>query len=97
MHKNKIIDEIVFKVGEKRELTMTVHSDDSNENVVIASAEFELREQFGDKTVQRGSCEVDGAEAVVFLDLAEKGLHELKVTAYVGREVIIKTANIKVV
>jgi hypothetical protein len=90
-------DEIIFNEGEKRELTATVSSYNSKEVVVIASATFELKKQFGGEIVQEGQCEVVGSEAIVFLDLAEKGSYELEVTTRVGREEIIKKAIIKVV
>jgi hypothetical protein len=93
MHKG----EIVFYEGEKRELTATVHSEDPDEVVVIASAEFELRAQLTGEVVQSGVCEVNDCGAVVFLDLAEKGSYELKVTTHVGREDIVDKHLIRVV
>lgn len=89
--------EIIFYEGEKRELTATVHSEKPDEAVTIASAEFELRNQLTDEIVQSGGCEVEGCEALVYLDLAAKGVYELKVTSHVGREDIVDKHIIKVV
>lgn len=89
-------DEIIFNEGEKRELTASVSSKNSGEVVVVASAEFELVDQATEEVVQAGNCEVLGDEAVVFLDLAEKGRYTLKTTLKVGREVIVDTRTVKV-
>lgn len=89
--------EIIFYEGEKRELTATVHSENPDEVVVIASAEFELRNQLTGDLVQSGGCNVEGCEALVYLNLETKGVYELKVTSHVGREVIVDKHTIKVV
>lgn len=83
------VNKITFYEGEKREVTATVTSRNSKETAVIASAEFELRKTYDNSIIQKGSCEVIGNEATVFLDLVKKGEYELKVISSVGREVVI--------
>lgn len=83
-------DEIRFYEGEKREVTAIVRSRNSDEAVVIAKAEYELKKQFNDEILQSGNCEINGAEATAFLDFdLPEGNYTLKIKSNVGREVII--------
>lgn len=90
-------NEINFFEGERKEITATIRSKSPNETVVITSATFEVLKRYDGSTIQQGLCEVDGNEAAVLLELNEKGSYELKITASVGREVIMEKAIIKVV
>ena len=85
------VNKLTFEEGEKREVTTTITSANSKETIVIASAEFELVKAYGNSVTQKGNCEIIGNQAISFLDLAQKGEYELKVTMKVGREVVIKT------
>lgn len=84
-----MLDKIIFYEGEKREVSSTVHPINTKETAVIARAEFELKKAYDGSIVQNGLCEINGNEAVAFLDFATKGSYELEITSYVGREVII--------
>lgn len=90
-------NEINFFEGERKEIKATIRSKTPNETVVITSADFELTNRYNGSIVQQGPCEVDGNEAAILLELNEKGNYELKITASVGREVIIEKAVIKAV
>lgn len=83
------VNKITFHEGEKREVNVTVTSRNSQDLVVIALANYELKRTSDNTIAQQGSCEVKGSEITIFLDLVERGMYELKVTASVGREVII--------
>ena len=85
-----------FKKGEKRELTAVVNSKNPKDVVVIASSEYELKKSLDGSIVQKGSCEIEGNEATVFLDLSQKGKFELEITSSVGREVIKSKSSIVV-
>lgn len=89
-------NKITFNEGEKREITAIVTSKNQKETVVIASADYELKKAVDGSIVQKGSCEITGNEATVFLDLAKKGEYNLKVISSVGREVIISKTTITV-
>lgn len=92
-----LADEIKFYEGEKREITAVIHSKKPKETVVIAKAEYELKKQFGDEILQSGNCEIEGAEATVFLDFElPKGNYTLKIKSKVGREVIISKVPIEI-
>lgn len=83
-------DEIRFFEGEKREVTAVVRSRNSDESVIIASAEYELKKQFSDEVLQSGKCEIKANEATAFLDFnLSKGNYQLEIKSNVGREVII--------
>lgn len=84
------VNKITFHEGEKREVTVVVTSRNLQELVIIADASYELKKTSDNEIVQRGSCEIEGSEVTIFLELVERGMYELKVTALVGREVIIE-------
>lgn len=90
-------NEIRFYSGEVKEVTAVVHSRTDNEIVVINSASYELRTIPQNLIVEEGVCEVKGNEALVLLEMNEKGIYEITVTAHVGREKIIEKSMIKVI
>lgn len=83
------VNKITFHEGEKREITAVITSKNLQDLVIIASADYELKKTGDSAVVQKGSCEIEGNEVTIFLDLIERGVYELKITASVGREVII--------
>ena len=87
---------IHFYEGERKEVTATVRSKTSNEVVVITSSTFEVTRVRDNTVVQKGTCEISGNEATALLEINQKGVLELKITACVGREVVIEKAEIKV-
>lgn len=90
-------DKLKFYKGERREVTALVRSGNSKETIVIALAEFEVRKQFSEEVVQSGTCEINGAEATALLDLSlPSGSYIAKITAYVGREIIIREAQVEI-
>lgn len=89
-------DTFHFYEGERKEITATVSPKNENEVVVITSATFEL-ERVSDKTViQTDNCEISGNEISMLLEVDTAGIFGLTMTAYVGKEVVKKTALIKV-
>lgn len=90
-------NEIRFFAGEIKEVTAVVHSKTVDEVVVINSATFELTDGINGTTISEGTCEVQGSEASVLLEMPNKGIYEIVITANVGREVIKEKAIIKVI
>lgn len=89
-------DTFHFIIGERKEITATISPKDENEVVVINSATFEV-ERISDKSIiQNDNCEISGNEACALLEIDTAGIFGLRITAYVGREVVKKTALIKV-
>lgn len=83
------VNKITFHEGEKREVNVIVTSKNLQDLVVITDAQYELKKTSDNTVVQKGSCEIEDNEVTIFLDLIERGVYELKITARVGREVII--------
>lgn len=90
---DKLID---FLSGERKIITVTGISKDPNETVIFNSAEYELVSCGSSKTVDGGECELVGGKAELLLEIDEKGVYTLTVTAKIGREIIKKEATVRV-
>lgn len=87
---------IEFYEGERKQITAVIRSKSPNETIVVTKAEYELKRKYSDSALVSDKCEIDKNELSVLLEAIEKGSYELKITAEVGREIIIEKVNIEV-
>ncbi len=90
-------DALRFFCGEKRYITAEVFPEESDETVVVTSAEFELIDKFKKEIIQKGTCERSGAVVKVFLDFTNvpAGNYELRVSIEAPPEKITSSTDIE--
>lgn len=87
--------EISFYCGEVKYISATVVPQNTNEVVVISSAEFELSDSSG-AVVESGACEISGTTLKLLLSVTNAGYYTLKITVKIGKETVIQKTRIKV-
>lgn len=90
------MNHIDFYAGEEKYIDLVVRPTDPREIVVVTNAAYELTNQYDDKAVLNGQCEIDGDKISVLLKVIEAGRYELKITFKVGKETRIEKARIEV-
>ena len=87
--------EISFYCGEVKYISATVTPQNTNEVVVISSAEFELSDS-SCAVVESGACEISGTQIKLLLSVTNVGYYTLKITVKIGKETVIQKTRIKV-
>ena len=90
--------EISFYCGEVKYISATVVPQNTNEVVVISSAEFELSDSSG-AVVESGACEISGTQIKMLLSVTNVETicyYTLKITVKIGKETVIQKTRIKV-